>query len=299
MSEPLVYIILVNYRVIELTIECIISLQKITYKNYKIVVVDNSPNEGLDEELKQNFTSVILLKSDKNSGFAGGNNIGIKYAIENGAKYVVLLNNDTTVENNFLEPLLETFNDRSVGLATGKIMYSVDRDKIWYGGGKINWIRGGGIMLGSGKSDNSEYNNKSEVTFASGCLFCLKSDIIEKVGVLNEDYFTYQEDTDYCVRLRRMGFSIIYEPKSKIYHQINATTQKSDFPLLYYQFRNRLYFIKKHSPIILKQIGYIYLITVMIIKSIYWTIKREFKKVRLIISAIRDFSKNNMGAMKG
>jgi len=298
LSENLVYIILVNYKAIELTKNCIISLQKITYQNYNILVVDNSPNEGLDEELKTNFPSVIILKSHKNSGFTGGNNIGIKYAMKNGAEYIVLLNNDTTVENNFLEPLLETFSNKSVGLATGKIMYSVDKNKIWYGGGKINWIKGSGIMLGTGKSDNTVYNKKSEVTFASGCLFCLNRNTIEKVGLFDEKYFTYQEDTDYCVRLMENGLDIIYEPRSKIYHQINATTISANSPSLYYQFRNRLFFIQKNSPMLYRPVAYLYIITSMFIKIIYWIFKMDFRNVNLTIIALRDFSKKNMGPIE-
>ena len=293
MKEPLVHIILVNYKAVDLTIECINSLQKITYRNYKILVVDNSPNGGLNERLKKNFSFVIKLKSNKNSGFAAANNLGIKYALEHEAEYIVLLNNDTTVESNFLEPLIETFYNKSVGLATGKIMYSGNRDKIWYGGGKINWLRGSGIMFRGGKSD------KSEVTFASGCLFCLNRNTIEKVGLLNEKYFTYQEDTDYCVRLKRHGIVIIYEPKSKIYHQIGSTTKRSNFPALYYQFRNRLFFIQQNSPILFKPISYLYIISTMIIKSIYWTVKMDTRNVRETFVALKDFLKMNMGPISG
>lgn len=294
----MVYIILVNYRAITLTLECINSLQKITYQHYKILVIDNSPDEGLDEELKKKFPSVIMLKSDKNSGFTGGNNIGIKYAMGTEAEYIVLLNNDTTVEKNFLEPLIETFKDKSVGLATGKIMHAIEENKIWYGGGKINWIRGSGITFGSGKSDNYDYDIKREVTFASGCLFCLKRDVIEKIGMLDEEYFTYQEDTDYCVRLNRNGFNIIYEPKSIIYHQVNAATTRSSIPSLYYQFRNRLFFIQKNSFLLLKPVAYLYIISTMFIKSIYWIMIMETRNVKLTFFALKDFLMKNMGALE-
>ena len=299
MKEPLVYIILVNYNSLNLTRECIISLENITYKNYKILIVDNSPSKKFDEEMKSNFSSVIILRSITNAGFTGGNNIGINYALENEAEYIVLLNNDTTVEKNFLEPLIETFDDDSVGLVTGKIMYTSDRNKIWYGGGRINWFRGSAITLGNGKIDNGEYDNKSEVSFASGCLFCLKRSTIEKVGLLNEDYFAYLEDADFCFRLNKMGFIIIYEPRSKIFHHINATTKKSNFPSLYYQFRNRLYFIQTNSPSKYKSIGYLYVFSMIFIKSIYWILIMDIGKVRHVINALRDFSRKKMGFFKG
>ena len=253
---------------------------------------------GLDKELKKNFSSVILLKSNKNSGFTGGNNIGIKYAIENGAEYIVLLNNDTTVEPDFLEPLLKSFEDEKVGLSTGLIMYEDDKTKVWFGGGKINLMRGSGIMYGRGKEISSVDLTSRSIKFASGCLLCISRVIIDEVGMLNEDFFAYQEDTDYCLRVVESGYKIIFEPNSKIYHTVNATAKNINFPHLYYQFRNRLYLIKLHAPVLIKQIGYSYIIATMILKIIYWTAIGKPHFVRMVFQAGRDFLQQKMGRIE-
>lgn len=297
-KTPYVFIILINYNNEKLTKECLNSLKEITYQRYEIIVVDNSSNEHSINYLAEAAPDAIILESKINLGFTGGNNLGIKAAYDRGADYVVLLNNDTTVEPDFLEPLLKSFDDEKVGISTGLIMYEDDKTKVWYGGGKINLMRGSGIMYGRGKEISSVDLTGRSIKFASGCLLCISRVIIDEVGMLNEDFFAYQEDTDYCLRVVQSGYKIIFEPNSKIYHTVNATVKNINFPDLYYQFRNRLYLIKLHAPVLIKQIGYSYIMATMILKIIYWTATGKPHFIRMALQAVRDFLQQKMGRIE-
>jgi GT2 family glycosyltransferase len=284
-NTPLVYIILVNYKSVEHTIECIKSLRQITYSNYKIIVVDNDSKDHSVERLKEYEKGFVLIESKSNTGFAGGNNLGIDYATQNNADYVLLLNNDTTVEPNFLDELIKR-TDPKIGINIGKILFYYDRSMLWYAGGKINKLKGSTDVNGFEK-DNGKYDKEEYVTFASGCCMLISQEILNKVGMLREDYFLYFEDTDYCAKVLANGYEILYCPKSIIYHKESISTVKESFDFLYYITRNRLYFIKDNIGGINKLISYLYSTIFILIKAI---IKNQDKLP--IIRAYKDFFRN-------
>ena len=243
-----VYIILLNYNNHGYTIECIRSLLKISYKNYKLIVVDNGSDEAsidaLDEWIGE---PVILIKSDINKGFTGGNNIGIKYALEHEADYVLLLNNDTIVDRFFLNSLVDTAQRyNSDAVITSKIYYACEPLKIWYAGGYFNEITSRCGHVGIDETDTGQFDKEKEVTFISGCCMCIPRKLLIQVGLLDEGYFIYCEDLDFCCRVRKSGCRLIYDPKAKIYHKVSATFGKSSFLTVYYTVRNKKYIIEKY-----------------------------------------------------
>ncbi len=256
-----VSIILVNYNGLEDTVSCVESLQKICYKNFEIIVVDNGSaddykllKKGLDGK------NVTILRTNNNLGFSGGNNIGIKYALESNADYVLLLNNDTVVESDFLNPMVQIsdeYNDQVV--VTCKIMYESRRNIVWYAGGSFSKITSRTVSYGINKIDD-EYLSVKYVTFASGCCLLIPCSVARKVGLMNEDYFLYCEDTDYCLRVIRCGYKIIFEPKSKIYHKVSASTNRLPGMQTYYLVRNKLYIIKEYVDVKFKLLAYGYLL---------------------------------------
>lgn len=264
-KEPLVYIILVNYRTVNDTIECVESLKQIKYKNYNIVVVDNYSNDGSLEKLEE-CTGIKVIESRENKGFAGGNNIAIEYALKNKAEYILLLNNDTTVDPDFLSELIRN-DSEEVGILTGKILFYTDRNMLWYAGGQISKIKGTTEVNGY-KIDKGQYNENKYVTFASGCCMLIKRNLIEKIGLLKEDYFLYFEDSDYCARVQKSGYKIKYCAKSIIYHKVSTSTGKYSYNYLYYFTRNRLLFINDNLEGIYKISAYIYSLIFIFIKSV-------------------------------
>ena len=210
-QDALVYIILVNFNSKVHTVECIESLEKITYKNYKIIVVDNASSDDSQEVITKQFPEVIWIQNSENTGFADANNCGIQYALKHGTQYVLLLNNDTTVDKSFLEHLVDAYeSDSSIGIATGKILYYQNHSIVWYAGGYINHWKGSSDTVGYGKGDLPEFGTNKYCTFASGCCMLVSVDVIKRVGFMENLYFLYYEDLDFCVRFLELGYKIIY-----------------------------------------------------------------------------------------
>ena len=246
-----VAIIILNYKNSKDTIECVESLEKIKYKNFEIIIVDNDSRDESIKTLRSYFKDkYIVLESNKNGGFAYGNNVGIKYALDNGADYILLINNDTTVEKNFLDVLVETAEkDKNIGITTGLIMNYYDRNKIWYNGGEIDWNKFYGYHLNE-RGNFSTVEEIKEITFATGCLMLIKKEVFETVGLLPEEYFMYYEDVDFCVMVKNNGYKIIYNSKSKIYHKVSASSGEEESPFaIEWNTRNRMKFYKKYKDL--------------------------------------------------
>lgn len=246
--KPLVYIILVNYKSYIDTIECIESLRNVDYDNFKVVIIENGSDDSSYEIIKQKCITEIVIKSNKNLGFAGGNNIGIEIAMNDMADYILLLNNDTVVEKDFLTNLIETFSySPNVGIVGCKINYYNKKDIINYGGGEIIWNKFTTTFFDTDKVDTNDTEIK-DITFVSGCAMMISRSVVEKIGILDDSYFMYYEDTDYCARALKAGFRLLYQPKSKIYHKISSSSGGNLSPfVLYWSTRNRHKFRKKFA----------------------------------------------------
>lgn len=254
MIEPKVYIIILNWNGLSDTVECLESLKKITYKNYKVIVVDNASKNDEINVLKKLFANnVHYIQNNCNNGFSAGNNLGIKFALLHDADYILLLNNDTTVESNFLTELVKTAeNNESNGIVTPKIVTYNDHKKIWFAGGKIYWLTGDAGHVGYNEIDNEKHNVITNTDFASGCCLLISKKVFDKIGFFDEKYFLYYEDTDFSFRSKNSGFKIIYNPKAVIYHKEISATDSFSKTKSYYLTRNKLYFIQKNFPFYVK-----------------------------------------------
>ena len=243
--EPLVCIILINYNSYDDTIECVRSLEKQKYTNYKIILVDNNSEDRnkLKTDLFLNQSCDVIL-SEANNGFAAGNNIGIKYAEEKySPDYYWVLNNDTIVNPDCLKKLVEKdlHTKEKVGLITGRIMHYYDRNKIDYRGGFFD------KTTGTAGYYSVENVHGERVSFATGCFWLLPRETIETVGLLSEEYFMYAEDMDYCCRILQAGYIMLYCDECIIYHKISASNGVNSPFNQYYMTRNGLYIIEKYS----------------------------------------------------
>ena len=292
-----IVIIILNWNGYDDTSELLNSLKKANkIPKSHIVVVDNDSTHNDAEKLKMNYGDFIeVIKCENNLGFAGGNNTGIKYALNNLADYILLLNNDTIVEPDFLEPLINVLNsNNAIGISAPQINYYQDRRKIWTSGGKISRIRGSGFAYSDKFEDNKDKENKY-VDFVSGCCMLIKREVFDKVGLFDEKYFLYVEDTDFCFRTIKAGFKIIVSQNSKIFHKIgNSTVNNFSVLPVYYTTRNRLYFAKKnfYSTYL---ITVIYILFTMILKSLWWNFTGKCNLVNSIKWAFKDFFRGIMG----
>ncbi|MDP2209407.1 MAG: glycosyltransferase family 2 protein, partial [Bacteroidota bacterium] len=185
----------------------------------------NASSDGTQEALQKQFSDVEYIFNPTNLRFAGGNNVGIDYALRKGADYILLLNNDTTVADNFLDELVSTASTSlNVGIVGPKMYYHGDPNRIWYAGGKIEWWKGWISHVGVREIDNGQYGQTIETDFVSGCCIFVKREVVEKVGMLDTAYYIYGEDVDWCIRASRAGYRIMYEPKAKIWHKLSVST---------------------------------------------------------------------------
>lgn len=290
--EKKVFIILLNYNGYKDTIEAVESLENITYKNYEIVIVDNDSTDNSFEMLKEKLNNKHhLIPSGKNNGFAFGNNVGIKFALENGADYVLLINNDTTVEEDFLDHLVYSIEkDEKIGISTGLILNYYDKNKIWFDGGELNWDKFYGYHINENKLLSEVNLKQRDITFATGCLMLIKSDVINKIGLLPEEYFMYYEDVDFCANLQNNNYKIYYNPKSIIYHKISAASGEAESPFaVEWNNRNRIKFMKKYKNNVTKYKyvkSLLYFYCTRFIKIVEYAVKGRFDKVKSLLKGI-------------
>lgn len=289
-KEPLIYIISVNFNSSEHTIEMVNSLLNINYKNYKIIIVDNC-SDFLDyKKLEKIKDKCTLIRSDSNLGFAGGNNIGINIAIKNKADYVLLLNNDTTVKENFLLELIKSMKKNNAQVVCPKILNYYNKNIINYAGGDIVKYKGAVNIYGIGKKDSKKYDLCKQVTFAHGCCLLISADTLISCGGLEDSYFLYFEDTDLSAKLNSLDKKIIYEPSAIVYHKESVSTKKFSDNYQYYFCRNRLKFIKNNIKYPIKIIAITYT-SLYIVKHL---LRGDFK-INNCVSAIKDFSNGTFG----
>lgn len=243
---PQVTIIVLNWNGLADTLECLASLSRLDYPDYEVAVVDNGSTDGSVEEIRPHFPGVTLIENRENLGYAGGNNVGLRHALRQGADHALLLNNDTEVTADFLRRLVEAAQaDPQVGVAGPTIYYYDQPDVIWSAGGSIDWRRGDARMVGLNERDAGQFGNKPrEVDFVSGCAMLVRRAVLEQVGLLDERFFAYYEEVEWCARMRRAGFKIIQVPQARLWHKITPECRAASPLVYYYMTRNRLLFLK-------------------------------------------------------
>jgi GT2 family glycosyltransferase len=224
-ADPLVYIIILSWNGKNDTVECLRSLQLLEYSRCKLLLVDNASSDGTVEAVRQNFPEVELIVNERNLRFAGGNNVGINYAVAHGAEYVLLLNNDTVVDRALVRTLVDAAESApAAGMAGPKIYYYHERNRLWYAGGEIDWKKGWMWHVGVREDDQGQYDKRTETDFISGCCMLVKRRVIETVGAFDESYYIYGEDVDWCVRASRAGFLLEFVPQAKLWHKLSVSS---------------------------------------------------------------------------
>lgn len=230
MSHPKVAIIILNWNGKEDTIECLESLKDVTYPNYEILLVDNGSIDGSVECFKDKYPEIDIIENSENLGFAEGNNVGIRRATDKGADYVLMLNNDTVVDPEFLGELVKvTEEDERIGAIGPDIrLYDNPSKPQIKKYGRIHTI--------------------SDVDTLSGACLLLKIKVLLKIGLLHAIYFCYDEDREINERLKKNGYRVVYVPtNSKVYHKLGSTSNKISNLQIYYMTRNRFLTVRKHK----------------------------------------------------
>jgi GT2 family glycosyltransferase len=244
---PRVSIVVLNWNCRDDTIECLHSLTGLTYPDYETIVVDNGSTDGSPEAIREAFPEVELLTNPDNLGFAGGNNVGIRQALSGEAAYVFVLNNDTVVDPALLDELVATAEaDSRIGVVGPKIYYYDQRDRLWYAGAREQWLRRIPATVGLDELDRGQHDQLRETAFVYGTAMLIRRQVLEQIGLLDEEFFAYHEDADFCIRARQAGYRCIYNPRGMIWHKVSASTRATSHVQDYLRAQHRILFFVKH-----------------------------------------------------
>ncbi len=219
-----------------------------------VVVVDNGSSDGSVEHLRQRWPSVRVVPLSSNAGVAAGNNAGIRAALEAGARFLLLLNNDAIMRADVLGELHGALAEGgdATWAAAPKILYRGQPDRIWSAGGSFEWWRGLSRDRGTGEPDRGQYDRPQDIDYANTCCLLVRADAFASVGLMDEAYFMYYDDSDFSARLRRAGGRIRYVPAAGVLHDVQASTggalDRPSLFALYYTTRNRPRFIRRNAP---------------------------------------------------
>ena len=281
---PQVTIIILNWNGKEDTLECLASVDHLDYPNYEVIVVDNGSTDDSVDTISKQYPNITLLQTGANLGYAGGNNVGIRWALEHGADYVLLLNNDTVIATDLLSAFINADKLLPAGSILGaKIFFYDEPGKLWFAGSQWNNGSNSFEHIGHGQSDSAEYNRMAEVDYIAGCAIFASATTFKEVGLLDEGFFLTYEETDWCYRARAIGHKCIFVPDAKLWHKVSSSFGGADSPLVnYFMVRNKLLWAKKHLP-----------------KSVINNLHKEnFRNIRRILLPPLSLPKTNLPLVK-
>ena len=292
--------------------ECRISIITINYNGQKdtstliesipfnedmeVIVVDNASEQDEVSIIQNNFPQVKVIRSPKNLGFAGGNNLGIKAAK---GKYIFLINNDTIFKDFNIQALIDQLESSSkIGIVCPKIRFAWGNNPIQFAGyTSLSKITVRNQAIGFGEEDKGQYNTAHPTPYAHGAAMLIKREAIEKVGRMPECYFLYYEELDWSMMFTRAGYDIWYEPACTIYHKESQATGQNSPLRTYYITRNRLLLVKRNWHGITKYISYLYLLGVVATRDLLVNIMKGQKlHVKAVIKGLRDFLNSQFSA---
>jgi len=229
MSQPKVYIIILNYKGKSDTLDCLESVHRNGYPAYHVVVVDNASHDGAPEAVRAAWPGDLVVENSENLLYAEGNNVAIRLALEDPeAKYILLLNNDTVVAPDLVSELVKAMEaDPAAGLGCPMIYYyppkPEGRELIWYAGGIVELWKGLTAHRGIRETDTGAYSKVEETGYVTGCAMMIRRSCAERTGLLDPSYGMYAEDADYSLRAARAGFRLLFIPSGRVWHKVSVS----------------------------------------------------------------------------
>ena len=251
MSErPLVYLLVLNYKGFDDTVECVDNLLQQGYDNFKIVVLDNDSQDSSFEKLAEKYPDLLVVQTGANLGYAGGNNVGIRLAQQAGAKYVGVLNNDITADPFMVNKIVEAMEQDEKLAMTGPVILEWDRDIVQSAGARISLYTGDSIFYHQGEifdelkqKDTAQY----KLNDLGGAALFVRTEVLEKIGLIPEDYFLFYEETEWCLKAKKAGFKLACVPTTFIHHKESSSIGKVDGLRAEYMTKNQKLFVKRNG----------------------------------------------------
>lgn len=244
MESPRVSIISINYNQAEMTRAMLDSLRLVSYPNVEVIIVDNASKNREIESLEAKYPEAKFIFSEENLGFSGGNNLGIEAAT---GELYLFLNNDTEVDKDFLQPMVEAFENKSIGMVSPKIKY-FDTNIIQYAGNSaVSPYTGRSTRTGYKEEDNGQHDIAMQTELVHGAAMMVPKNVVDKVGVMPEIFFLYYEEIDWCETIKRAEYEIWYIPQSTVFHKESMSIGKTSTLKTYYMTRNRIIFLRRST----------------------------------------------------
>jgi GT2 family glycosyltransferase len=243
-------VIVLNWNSRGMTAECIRSLLRMRAGDFQVIVVDNGSHDGSVNYLRQEFPQVTVLPQDHNLGFAAGCNVGMRHALKQNARFVLLVNNDTVVEPNFLRELECVAEQHpQAAMVSPKIYFWDAPERLWWAGGEFSLRTGIPKHIGRKALDAGQFDRVVELDWATGCAILIRCDAVAQVGLFDERFFGNVEDVDLSLRMRKAGFAIWYAPNAKLWHKEGVDYKKNGGEYLrkFTGTRNLLFAMRKHA----------------------------------------------------
>jgi GT2 family glycosyltransferase len=246
MDSAKILVIVLHFGSVRDTVECLDSLRRSVALPFKIFIVNNASDKDVEGLLRARYSDIIYRNAGFDTGFAAGNNIGLRFGIESGYDYALLLNNDTIAEEDFLQPLVDLLErDSTVGLAGPAIYYYQDKKRLWSCGGRITWWNGG---LGGQTCLPETRSECLDVDYLPGTCILVRIKSLQGIGLMSEEYFLGVEEADWAIKARRAGFRVVSCPRSMLLHKVGVSSQYTP-ELIYNGVRNRFLFIRRQFPV--------------------------------------------------
>lgn len=292
MIEGKIGIVIVNYNGANYQNDALKTIYESTYSNFEVIIVDSASHDDSIALAKKDYPEAHYLLQNENVGVAKGNNIGIKYAVDElDVEYVLLINNDIELDKYTLERLIGKADKETITVP--KIYYYEPHDMLWFAGGEMYWNRGESGHFGNFETDKGQYDEECVIGYSPTCCMLIHREVFDKIGLIDETVFMYFDDTDLCVRMNDAGFRILYVPSAFMWHKVSSSGGGMDSKVyVYYNFRNKFYFMDKYKERLqfpARLFTYTKLLAKFVLSPVYK------KNDRYILKAWLDYKNGKMG----
>lgn len=291
-DKYLVDIIILNFNQEADTNECILSLKRMNYKNYRIILVDNDSFDGSGFRIKERFREIEFLRSEHNLGFAGGCNLAIRRSMEkNPSGYILLLNNDAIVSENLLDSLLGAAEGSGeIGIAGAINYYYNDPERIHMSAHRFLWWLG--IQKRAQEDTGAVFKEAQSV---SACCMLIKKEVIQTIGLFDERFFIYYEDSDFCLRARRAGFKVVAVRNARVWHKITSVFGAKTAREYYIYTRNQPLFMLKNCPKVFLPVYFCVYFSKVSIRVVYFFATFRKDIAAAVLDGAVDFFRRRFG----
>jgi GT2 family glycosyltransferase len=294
---PTVGLVLLSWNRFDLLAACLESVRRSDYRSIRIIVVDNGSTDGSPARLRERFPEVTVIENGRNLGFAAASNIGLRRLLDAGADLLLLLNDDTVISPTMIATLARALaSDATIGVVGPTIYYAAEPRTIWFAGGVIDRFGQAGHPR-AGEQDQDGDAPPRDVDYISGCALMVRRAALERVGLLDERFFAYYEETELCARVRASGYRIVIVPQAKMWHKVRPGDRPSSPVYLYLMARNRLLYLRCTGASALT----ILVATLAIVRTAAsWALRPRHRAMRrhagTLLTAVRDFWLGRFGA---